>query len=142
MRAIKTKIILKSMEDYTPISFMQERNKAAELLNEHKRKIKGRKTTLLRVTKTTWIEVPAECCDKEERVNKIKKFTIFIIEFQPTHFQYVCLYKYPSFTIWQPPKICWYFFWICLKYWYITDYLSDRLFVRHLWKYNLQPLFK
>ena len=61
------------MEDYTPISFMQERNKAAELLNEHKRKIKGRKTILLRVTKTTLIEVPAGCCDKEERVNKIKK---------------------------------------------------------------------
>ena len=52
---------------------MQERNKAAELLNEHKRKIKGKKTILLRVTKTTWIEVPAECYDKEERVNKIKK---------------------------------------------------------------------
>ena len=60
------------MEDYTPISFMQERNKAAELLNEHKRKIKGRKTILLRVTKTTWIEVPDGCCDKEERIYKIK----------------------------------------------------------------------
>ena len=61
------------MEDYTPISFLQERNKAAELLNEHKRKTRGRKTILLRVTKTTWIEVPDGCCDKEERVNKIKK---------------------------------------------------------------------
>jgi hypothetical protein len=61
------------MEDYTPISFLQERNKAAELLNEHKRKTRGRKTTLLRVTKTTWIEVPDGCCDKEERINKIKK---------------------------------------------------------------------
>ena len=61
------------MEDYTPISFLQERNKAAELLNEHKRKTKGRKKILLRVTKTTWIEVPAGCCDKEERINKIKK---------------------------------------------------------------------
>ena len=61
------------MEEYTPISFLQERNKAAEVLKEHKRKIKGRKTTLLRVTKTTWIEVPDGCCDKEERVNKIKK---------------------------------------------------------------------
>lgn len=61
------------MEDYTPIPFMQERNKAAELLNEHKRKIKGKKTILLRVTKTTLIEVPAGCCDKEERVNKFKK---------------------------------------------------------------------
>lgn len=61
------------MEDYTPISFLQERNKAAELLNEHKRKIKGRKTILLMVTKTTLIEVPAGCCDKEERVNRIKK---------------------------------------------------------------------
>lgn len=61
------------MEDYTPISFLQERNKAAELLNDHKRKTKGRKTILLRVTKTTWIEVPVGCCDKEERVNKIKK---------------------------------------------------------------------
>ena len=61
------------MEDYTPISFLQERNKAAELLNEHKRKTKGRKTILLRVTKTTSIEVPAGCCDKEERVNKFKK---------------------------------------------------------------------
>ena len=61
------------MEDYTPISFLQERNKAAELLKEHKRKTKGRKTILLRVTKTTWIEVPDGCCDKEERVNKIKK---------------------------------------------------------------------
>ena len=61
------------MEDYTPILFLQERNKAAEMLKEHKRKIKGRKTILLRVTKTTWIEVPDGCCDKEERVNKIKK---------------------------------------------------------------------
>ena len=61
------------MEDYTPISFLQERNKAAEVLKEHKRKIKGMKTVLLRVTKTTWIEVPAGCCDKEERVNKFKK---------------------------------------------------------------------
>lgn len=61
------------MVEYTPISFLQERNKAAELLKEHKRKIKGKKTVLLRVTKTTWIEVPAECCDKEERINKIKK---------------------------------------------------------------------
>ena len=61
------------MEDYTPISFLQERNKAAELLNEHKRKIKGRKIILLMVTKTTWIEVPDGCCDKEERINKIKK---------------------------------------------------------------------
>jgi len=61
------------MEDYTPISFMQERNKAAELLNEYKRKTRGMKTILLRVTKTTWIEVPDGCCDKEERVNKIKK---------------------------------------------------------------------
>lgn len=61
------------MKKYTPISFLQERNKAAELLNEHKRKIKGRKTILLRVTKMTWIEVPAGCCDKEERVNKFKK---------------------------------------------------------------------
>ena len=61
------------MEDYTPISFLQERNKAAELLKEHKRKTRGRKTILLRVTKTTLIEVPAGCCDKEERVNRIKK---------------------------------------------------------------------
>ena len=61
------------MEDYTPISFLQERNKAAEMLKEHKRKIKGRKTILLRVTKTTWIEVPAGCCDKEKRVSRIKK---------------------------------------------------------------------
>ena len=61
------------MEEYTPISFLQERNKAAELLNEHKRKTRGRKTILLRVTKTTWLEVPAGCCNKEERVNKIKK---------------------------------------------------------------------
>ena len=61
------------MKDYTPISFLQERNKAAEVLKEHKRKIKDMKTVLLRVTKTTWIEVPADCCDKEERVNKIKK---------------------------------------------------------------------
>ena len=61
------------MEDYTPISFLQERNKAAELLNEYKRKTRGRKTILLRVTKTTWIEVPDGCCDKEERINKIKK---------------------------------------------------------------------
>lgn len=61
------------MEDYTPISFLQERNKEAELLNDYKRKTRGMKTILLMVTKTTWIEVPDGCCDKEERVNKFKK---------------------------------------------------------------------